>query len=114
MIIAIDGPAGAGKGTTAKLVAQELGFAYVDTGAMYRAIALRAHELGLNAAKNEPEIAELAGRAGAAAPVAMAKKPAKWRFGRRPARHFGARRTRFLARDLAAQSRVGRSSRFDR
>ncbi len=63
MIIAIDGPAGAGKGTTAKLVAQELGFAYVDTGAMYRAIALRAHELGLRADQNVPQIAELAERA---------------------------------------------------
>ncbi len=63
MIIAIDGPAGAGKGTTAKLVAATLGFAYVDTGAMYRAIALRAHELGFSASRNEPEIAELAERA---------------------------------------------------
>lgn len=40
MNIAIDGPAGAGKSTIAKLVAKELGFLYVDTGAMYRAIAL--------------------------------------------------------------------------
>lgn len=38
--IAIDGPAGAGKSTVAKAVAKELGFVYVDTGAMYRAIAL--------------------------------------------------------------------------
>lgn len=38
--IAIDGPAGAGKSTIAKQVAKELGFIYVDTGAMYRAIAL--------------------------------------------------------------------------
>jgi cytidylate kinase len=38
--IAIDGPAGAGKSTIAKLAAKELGFLYVDTGAMYRAIAL--------------------------------------------------------------------------
>ena len=38
--IAIDGPAGAGKSTIAKLVAKELGFVYVDTGAMYRAMAL--------------------------------------------------------------------------
>ncbi|MCR5474017.1 MAG: (d)CMP kinase [Lachnospiraceae bacterium] len=38
--IAIDGPAGAGKSTIAKLVAKELGFIYVDTGAMYRAMAL--------------------------------------------------------------------------
>ncbi len=60
MIIAIDGPAGAGKGTTAKLVAAELGFAYVDTGAMYRAVALRAHELGWNARDDAPQIAHLA------------------------------------------------------
>ncbi|MDO5407052.1 MAG: (d)CMP kinase [Eubacteriales bacterium] len=38
--IAIDGPAGAGKSTIAKMVAKKLGFIYVDTGAMYRAIAL--------------------------------------------------------------------------
>lgn len=39
--IAIDGPAGSGKSTTAKLVAKELGLQYVDTGAMYRAVALK-------------------------------------------------------------------------
>ena len=60
MIIAIDGPAGAGKGTTAKLVAGELGFAYVDTGAMYRAVALRASELGWDAQNDPLQIAELA------------------------------------------------------
>jgi len=38
-IIAIDGPSGTGKSTTAKMVAKELGFTYLDTGAMYRAIA---------------------------------------------------------------------------
>lgn len=40
--IAIDGPAGAGKSTVAKMVAKELGFLYIDTGAMYRAVALKA------------------------------------------------------------------------
>ena len=40
-IIAIDGPAGSGKSTVAKRVAVALGLAYVDTGAMYRAVALR-------------------------------------------------------------------------
>ena len=40
MIIAIDGPAGSGKSTIAKLVALELGFEYLDTGAMYRMVTL--------------------------------------------------------------------------
>lgn len=40
MIIAIDGPAGSGKSTTAKAVARRLGYLYLDTGAMYRAVAL--------------------------------------------------------------------------
>ena len=40
MIIAIDGPAGSGKSTTARLVAKHLGYIYVDTGAMYRAVTL--------------------------------------------------------------------------
>ncbi len=42
MIIAIDGPAGAGKSTVAKELARKLGFLYIDTGAMYRAIAWKA------------------------------------------------------------------------
>jgi cytidylate kinase len=40
MVIAIDGPAGAGKSTVARAVARELGFTYLDTGAMYRCVAL--------------------------------------------------------------------------
>ncbi len=39
--IAIDGPAASGKSTTAKLVAQKLGYLHIDTGAMYRAITLK-------------------------------------------------------------------------
>jgi cytidylate kinase len=41
-VVAIDGPAGAGKSTVARAVAAELGFTYLDTGAMYRAVALAA------------------------------------------------------------------------
>ncbi len=48
MDIAIDGPAGAGKSTIAKRVAKELGFIYVDTGAMYRAIGLFLLRKGLD------------------------------------------------------------------
>lgn len=45
--IAIDGPAGSGKSTVAKLIAKNLGFTYIDTGAMYRAITLKALQLNL-------------------------------------------------------------------
>ncbi|MDT3697418.1 MAG: (d)CMP kinase [Ignavibacterium sp.] len=47
LIIAIDGPAGSGKSTTAKLVAQKLSYLYIDTGAMYRAVTLFALREGL-------------------------------------------------------------------
>jgi cytidylate kinase len=46
--IAIDGPAGAGKSTVAKLVARKLGYTYIDTGAMYRAVALQALNDGVS------------------------------------------------------------------
>jgi cytidylate kinase len=49
-VVAIDGPAGAGKSTVARAVADELGFTYLDTGAMYRAVALAATERGVPAA----------------------------------------------------------------
>ena len=45
-VIAIDGPAGAGKSTIARVVAEKLGYTYIDTGAMYRAIALWASRTG--------------------------------------------------------------------
>ena len=47
--VAIDGPAGAGKSTIAKLVAKEKGYIYVDTGAMYRALAVHFLEKGIAA-----------------------------------------------------------------
>ena len=53
--IAIDGPAGAGKSTIAKKVAKELSFIYVDTGAMYRAMALYLLNHGVNG-ENQEEI----------------------------------------------------------
>ncbi len=46
--IAIDGPAGAGKSTIARIVSETLGFIYLDTGAMYRAVALKAIRQGVN------------------------------------------------------------------
>lgn len=47
LIISIDGPAASGKSTTARLVAERLGYVYLDSGAMYRAAALRAIRLGV-------------------------------------------------------------------
>ncbi len=70
MIIAIDGPAGAGKSTVAQRVARELKFAYINTGAMYRAIAFVARERNLQLPADEAAIvalgAELPLRFGAA------------------------------------------------
>ena len=60
--IAIDGPAGAGKSTIAKKVAKQLSFIYVDTGAMYRAMALYLHRNGISADDTE-KIAAVCGGA---------------------------------------------------
>lgn len=61
--IAIDGPSGAGKSTLAKRLAQELGFLYVDTGAIYRTVGLAAHRRGADpsdAAEMETILPQLA------------------------------------------------------
>jgi cytidylate kinase len=47
MVVTIDGPAGAGKTSVSKLLARRLGYRYIDTGALYRGIALAAHEAGI-------------------------------------------------------------------
>ena len=48
MIIAIDGPAGSGKSTIAKFIAKKLNYRYIDTGAMYRAVAWSANNEGID------------------------------------------------------------------
>ncbi|MCM8758682.1 MAG: (d)CMP kinase [Candidatus Omnitrophica bacterium] len=58
-VIAIDGPAGAGKSTVAKMVAEKLGFLYVDTGAMYRALTFKALKQKLDL-KNKKELIDMA------------------------------------------------------
>ena len=55
--VAIDGPAGAGKSTIARLVAEEKGYVYVDTGAMYRGLAIHFLDKGIRAEETEKVIA---------------------------------------------------------
>jgi cytidylate kinase len=59
LIVAIDGPVGSGKSSTARRVAELLGYTYLDSGAMYRALALKAmgHEIPLGAAERLEELA---------------------------------------------------------
>ena len=62
LIIAIDGPSGAGKGTIARAISQELGYRHVDTGAMYRAVGWKARLEGV-ALDDEAGVAAVAARA---------------------------------------------------
>jgi CMP/dCMP kinase len=55
-VIAIDGPAGSGKSTVAKRLAQRLGLSYLDTGAMYRAVTFAALRRGIDPADSEPVV----------------------------------------------------------
>jgi small subunit ribosomal protein S1 len=52
-IVTIDGPAGAGKSTLARLLAQSLGYLYLDSGALYRAVAWQAQQLGMDLERDE-------------------------------------------------------------
>lgn len=59
-VVAIDGPAGTGKGTIAKLIAQELGLVNIDTGAMYRCITLEALRQGINSIEEKEKLIKIA------------------------------------------------------
>lgn len=61
MIIAVDGPAGAGKSTISKLIAKKLNINYIDTGAMYRAVTYKCLSEGVDV-KNEAAVIEVAKR----------------------------------------------------
>ena len=63
MVIAIDGPAGAGKSTVARKLAERMGLDYVDSGATYRAAALRVLESNIST-EDEQSVIDLIGRAG--------------------------------------------------
>jgi cytidylate kinase len=62
LIVAIDGPSGAGKGTVARAVAARLGYRHIDTGAMYRAVAWKARQEGIDLA-DEAAVAAIGERA---------------------------------------------------
>ena len=70
LVITIDGPAGSGKSTTARLVALRLGYTYLDTGAMYRAMTFKALEEGLDV--SDPEAL---GRLARATDIRIATEP---------------------------------------
>ena len=61
VIVAIDGPSGAGKSTVGKMLARELGYIYIDTGAMYRALGWKAVKEGVEL-KEGPELKDLCAR----------------------------------------------------
>jgi cytidylate kinase len=61
LIIAIDGPSGAGKGTVARTLSRDLGYRHIDTGAMYRAVGWKATREGIPL-DDEAQVAALAGR----------------------------------------------------
>lgn len=62
VVVALDGPSGAGKSTIGRALADALGYTYLDTGAMYRALAVRALETGI-AVDDEPGLARMAAEA---------------------------------------------------
>ena len=59
-VVAIDGPAGTGKGTVTKLISQELGLVNIDTGAMYRCITLQALRKGITTIEEKEKLIEIA------------------------------------------------------
>lgn len=72
-VIAIDGPAGAGKSTVARTVAEKLGYTYIDTGAMYRAITWAVLQAGIT--PDDPATAEAVARIAAATEITLKPHP---------------------------------------
>ena len=101
MIVAIDGPAGSGKSTVASALARELGFRYLDTGAMYRALAWVARRDGVDPGDGFG-LAELARRASRV----VRRRTGRWRWTARtsPPRS-GKPRSTGSCRDVARASR---------
>jgi cytidylate kinase len=105
-VVTIDGPAAAGKSTTARLVARELGFLYVDTGALYRAIALKTWREGVR-----PEDDDALERALAATRLSLAgsaERPEVWLDGEEVSNEIRTPAVSELSSRLAARPVVRR------
>jgi cytidylate kinase len=103
-VVTIDGPAGAGKSTTARAVASRLGFLYVDTGALYRALALKVQESGIS-----PDDREAVRRSIEAARVDLSGSPEHghvWLDGRDVSREIRTPAVSELSSRLAAMPEV--------
>jgi cytidylate kinase len=111
VVIAIDGPAGAGKSTVARAVASALGYRYLDTGAMYRAVTLAALRTGVDTADADA-LAGLAGLAATMSDEAELRSPEVDRNVSLVARHrpvrealHGAQRAFLAGGDAVAEGR---------
>jgi len=105
-VVTIDGPAGAGKSTTARAVAARLGFLYVDTGALYRALALKVQNCGI-----PPEDAEGVGRCVGGTVLELSGSPDHaqvWLDGVEVSHEIRTPAVSELSSRLAAQSEVRR------
>ena len=103
-LIAVDGPAGAGKSTIGALVGERLGYLFLDTGAMYRAVALVALERGVST-EDGPTLAELAREAN------LSVGPATVRDGRTYTVLLGGRDVTWAIRDAAVDRVVSQVAR---
>jgi cytidylate kinase len=105
-VVTIDGPAGAGKSTTARAVASRLGFLYVDTGALYRALALKVRNGGV-----EPDDQEAVERCARETQVGLSGSPEHahvWLDGSEVSDEIRTPEVSELASRLAAQPPVRR------
>jgi cytidylate kinase len=105
-VVTIDGPAAAGKSTTARLVARALGFLYVDTGALYRAIALKTWREGVRPDDDEALETSLAGTRLSLA--GSAERPEVWLDGEEVSNEIRTPAVSELSSRLAARPIVRR------
>ena len=75
LVVAIDGPSGAGKSTAGRALAVQLGYTYIDTGAMYRALALKASRSGVSTS-SPPNLTTIGADVVTAAPRARGTRTA--------------------------------------